>query len=528
MKLFLRSQRSFYSLCLFFLLATAFTLIAVPAFMLGGVTWDELFDFEGVDGAFWHGVNTIKGLDPDLSTITFDLEYFGNATRWPTYLFWRFLSTTPWESFSGLSRTATILSSSYIGLNHLNAAFFGFLGIVLASLIGWQLGGRRLAVLSAIFLALLPTWLGHSWMNSKDIPFATSYLIYTYGSVLLLSRHYRKPSSSWSSLPSLLRVIGVGLLLGSRIGSLPFVVIAECVYLVLLRRAYFRESISLVFGLILGYLLTPQAWDDPIAYPIAAIRFIGDRQGSASPLHTLAYIAVNLFESLPLLFVIGLGAFLLSFFYQSPSQKRLAEWTPLLLQLSLAPILLVIGSKSIYNELRHILFVYPPICVVSASGCLYCLKRLRSRNLARLLASVVGLALLLVLGLENVSLAPYQYIYRSDLARLLSPGLRVHRDYWGFSAREATIHCLKDDQCSSLISKVPYDLRSGDWNTDLFNGFRELLQSPTVIAAESIPTRLQLQISPYRDSCKSLVETTRTVFLPTPSRQLVSRVVNCS
>ena len=35
------------SLWPFILLAVAFILLAIPAFMLGGVTWDEIFDFEG-------------------------------------------------------------------------------------------------------------------------------------------------------------------------------------------------------------------------------------------------------------------------------------------------------------------------------------------------------------------------------------------------------------------------------------------------------------------------------------------------
>jgi len=522
------SARSVRSLWPLILLTTAFILLAIPAFVLGGVTWDELFDFEGVNGAFWHGINTIKGLNPDTSTITFDLEYFGNATRWPTYLFWRSLATTPWESFSGLSRTATILTGSYVGLNHLNAVIFGLLGIVLASLIGRQLGGRRLALWSAIFLALLPTWLGHSWMNSKDIPFATSYLIYTYGSVLLLARHSRKSCPSLFSAPSLLRALGIGLLLGSRIGSLPFVALAECVYIFLLRRAYLTASLSVILGLFFGYLLTPQAWNDPIGYPIEAIRFIGDRQGSASPLHTLAYIAYHLYESLPLLIIIGLGAFLYAIFCRSLFPQIVVEWTPLLLQLSIAPVLLVVGSKSIYNELRHILFVYPPICVLSASGWISCLERLPLRSVSRHLAALLGFILIVVLSLENVSLAPYQYIYRSDLARLFNPGLSVHRDYWGFSARETTARCLKDSQCLSLMSQVPYQLRSGDWNPDLFNGLRELLQSPRVINAKFPASNLELQISPILDSCTSLVETTRTVFFPVPARQLVSRVASCS
>ena len=523
-----RSTHFVRSLWPFFLLATAFMFLAIPAFLLGGVTWDELFDFEGVNGAFSHGINSIRGLNPDLSTITFDLEYFGNATRWPTYLLWRLLSTTPWESFSGLSRTATILGGSYVGLNHLNAVIFGLLGIVLASLIAGQLGGRRLAVWSSIFLALLPTWLGHSWMNSKDIPFATAYLIYTYGSVLLLVSNIRKSRQPLFSPSSLLRLLGIGLLLGSRIGSLPFIAFSECVYLLFLRRDYLRASLSVVLGLFLAYLVTPQAWGDPIGYPIEAIRFISDRQGSASQLQTLSYIFFHLYESLPLLLVIGLGAFLASSFNQSSLKKRVFVWIPVFLQLSIAPVLLVIGSKSIYNELRHILFVYPPICIFSSAGWLWFFERLRSRNFLRRFVLLFGLVLIFMLALENVSLSPYQYIYRSDLARLLTPGLGVHRDYWGFSARESTSRCLKDSQCSSLMSQVPYDLRSGDWNPDLFNGLRELLQSPSVIAVQSSPTSLQLQISPSRDSCKSLVETTRTVFFPTLKSQLVSRVANCS
>ena len=525
---FLWSVRSARSCWPFFLIATAFLLLAIPAFMLGGVTWDELFDFEGVNGAFWHGVNTIKGHDPDLSTITFDLEYFGNATRWPTYFLWRFLGTTPWESFSGLSRTATILAGSYVGLNHINASLFGLLGIFLTALIGRHLGGNRLAVLSAVFLFLLPTWLGHGWMNSKDIPLATSYLVYTYGSLLILRNKYQHPSRPVLRLSFLLRVIGIALLLGSRIGSFPFVAISECMYLVLLRRSYLKTGLAVILGMILAYLLTPQAWNDPLGYPIKAIRFISDRQGSPSPFHTLSYIVFHLFESIPLLILFGLSASLLVALFHFPSKRKAVEWMPVLLQFLVAPLILVLGSKSIYSELRHILFIYPSICLLSASGWLSCFETLESCLALRRFVLGLGLAFALMLALEDISLAPYQYVYRSDSARLINPGEGLHRDYWGFSARESTARCLKDSQCSYLISQVPFELRSGDWNSDLFTGLRELIQTADVFHAESSPTSLQLQISPSRDSCKSLVETTRTVLFPTPKSQLVSRVANCS
>ena len=514
-----------FTFLIFFFL---YLLLLCHSFLVGGVTWDELFDFEGVNGAFWHGLNTLKGLNPDLSTITFDLEYFGNATRWPTYLTWRFLGTTPWESFTGLSRTASILSGSYVGLNHLNAALFGLLGIIFVALIGLHLGGRRLAVLSSIFLLTLPTWLGHSWMNSKDIPFATSYLIYSYGSILLLSAKIDKPPAKARPSAFVSRFLGIALLLGSRIGAFPFVLTSELVYFLLLKRSYLRSSSALILGSFLAFLLTPQAWSNPIGYPIEAIRFIGDRQGSPSPFHTLSYIAFHLYETLPLLVVIGFLAFPLSVLFLTRSRQRLIIWMPVLLQLLIAPTLLIVGSKSLYNELRHILFIYPSICILSAAGWLRWIQSISALSYLRRALSFCACALFALLLVENVFLSPFQYLYRSDLARILDPGQSLHRDYWGFSARETTSRCLKDHHCSTRIAHVPYELRKGDWNPDLFDGLRELLQSPRVIESGPTDSLLQFQISPARDSCRSLVETTRTVLFPSPKQSLISRVADCS
>ena len=117
-------------------------LLALHSLSTGGVTWDEMFDFEGVNGAFWHGINWLKGAHPDLHTITFDLEWFGNATRWPTYLLWRLLMTLPWEQITSLSRNQIVLGSGYVGLNHLNAMVFALAGIGLSTALAWRLGGE--------------------------------------------------------------------------------------------------------------------------------------------------------------------------------------------------------------------------------------------------------------------------------------------------------------------------------------------------------------------------------------------------
>ncbi|MFM8606014.1 MAG: hypothetical protein ACKOBY_10930 [Cyanobium sp.] len=232
-------------------------LLAVHSLSVGGVTWDELFDFEGVNGAFWHGINWLKGTRPELSSITFDLEWYGNATRWPTYLLWRLLMSEPWERITSLSRAQIVLGSSYVALNHLNAMVFALLGIGLTGVLGTRLGGRRVGLLAAGLLLLLPAWLGHGWINSKDIPMAASYLLYTLGSTLLL-RGDRGGGP--------LRVVGIGLMTGSRVSSLAFIAIGEAVLSVWLGRQAPRRWLgSLGGGLLMGFLLTPQAWGIPSA-----------------------------------------------------------------------------------------------------------------------------------------------------------------------------------------------------------------------------------------------------------------------
>ena len=277
----------------------AWSLLAALSLQLGGVTWDEMFDFEGVNGAFWHGVNWLKGANPDLATITFDLEWFGNATRWPTYLLWRLLMIVPWEQVATLSRTQVVLLSGYFSLNHLNAMAFALAGIGLTAALAWRLGGRRAGVVAGGLLLLLPTWMGHGWMNSKDIPMATSYLLYTLGTTLLLRRERGGAA---------LRVMGIALMAGSRVSSLAFIAVGEALLLAWEgRRRPKRWLGSLAGGLLLGWLLTPQAWGDPFGYPRQAMAFISTRQGAGDGLATLRYLAANLLDLLPSPLLLGLA-----------------------------------------------------------------------------------------------------------------------------------------------------------------------------------------------------------------------------
>ena len=520
------------------------TVLALYSLAVGGVTWDEMLDFEGVNGAFWHGLNWLKGAHPDLTTITFDLEWFGNATRWPTYLLWRTLMLLPWEQITTLSRTQILLLSSYFSLNHLNAMVFALGGIGVTAALAGQLGGRRAGLFAGALLLLLPTWLGHGWMNSKDIPMAISYLLYTLGTTLLLRQ---RPGGA------ALRLVGIALMGGSRVSSLAFIALSEGLLLAWEGRRRPQPWLgSLVGGLALGFLLTPQAWGDPLGYPLAAMRFISQRQGAGDSPAALRYVASNLFDLLPSPLLLGLALLLLlsiagggsgagggsaaggqSAGAWIPSGRRLPPVPlvlPTLLQLLLPPTLLIVGGKSLYNELRHLLMIEPPLCVLGGLGYARGLTALRGgagrapRRLIRAVLAVAGVATAVLL-LELLLLSPYHYTYRSDLARLLggsgAPPLR--QDYWGFSGRETLSRCLKQPACATAFDQLPLQVDGASFNPDLINASADLLRPPPPAGPGGtllISTNPRTLAAP-----EGLAATERLTLLPLPRRTPLSGIV---
>jgi len=518
--------------------------LALYSLAVGGVTWDEMLDFEGVNGAFWHGLNWLKGAHPDLTTITFDLEWFGNATRWPTYLLWRTLMLLPWERITTLSRTQILLLSSYFSLNHLNAMVFALGGIGVTAALAGQLGGRRAGLFAGALLLLLPTWLGHGWMNSKDIPMATSYLLYTLGTTLLLRQ---RPGGA------ALRLAGIALMAGSRVSSLAFIALSEGLLLVWEGRRRPRAWLgSLAGGLALGFVLTPQAWGDPLGYPLAAMRFISQRQGAGDSPGALRYVASNLFDLLPSPVLLGL-ALLLALWIAGGGWAAEGGWAagggsagarsapgrrlppvplalPTLLQLLLPPTLLIVGGKSLYNELRHLLMIEPPLCVLGGLGYARGLTALRGgegrapRRLIRAVLALAGVATA-VLILELLLLSPYHYTYRSDLARLLggsgAPPLR--QDYWGFSGRDTLSRCLKQPACATAFAQLPLKVDGASFNPDLIHASADLLRPPPPPGPGGtllISTNPQTLAAP-----EVLAATERLTLLPRPRRTPLSGIV---
>ena len=516
----------------FLLILFAYVILAVNSLSIGGVTWDEILDFEGVNGAFWHAINTLKGAAPDYKTITFDLEYYGNFFRWPVYIFWRLTQVVPWENLSGLPRSSYVLASGYVGLNHLSSILFGLGSAFLLYRLALALRPSARFLAPALLLSL-PVWIGHSWFNSKDVPLAFAYTIYTYGSTLSIQSCratsqdaltriqvysiYVRNNCDW-----LLRTFGIAALVGSRLGMLPFLVISELVLFLInpTSRQFKRSASSFVLGIFGAYLATPQAWTSPLTYLRDTLDHYAARTSGGNAFETSLYISHHLFETLPLVLVIGILAFLLCF-KRATNPSLFSEFVPIGLQGVLVPLVLIVTGKSLYNELRQILFVYPSYVFFASIGIACLAADSRSIGpvvpvfLARRILLLMFSVFWIVLWLDNIMLSPYQYLYRSELSRILNPSASLNRDYWGFSVREVLGKCNRSESCSDELRRFPIVRNGWSWNPDL-------VDAVAFFVAPSIAPSTNLDIPNFEirifssnadlKSCETLAKVQRNPF----------------
>ena len=116
---------------------------------------------------------------------------------------------------------AVVLSNlvplSVVDTRHLLIALVGLLGILGAARIGRLLAGARGALCCALLLALIPSYYGHMFINSKDIPFAVGYIWSLYFLLLVLKEYPEIRTATALKLG-----VAIGLTLGIRVGGLLF------------------------------------------------------------------------------------------------------------------------------------------------------------------------------------------------------------------------------------------------------------------------------------------------------------------
>jgi hypothetical protein len=398
---------------------------------------------------------------------------------------------------------ARVLPWPRVEAGHLLDALLGWLGCIGVWRLARELGGPRAGLIALLLIATTPAYYGHMFANPKDVPFAATYAFALYYLAIALRRFPDVPSSLALRLG-----LAIGLAFAIRVGAFLLIAYAGLGFLLVLlvRRALIAAPLGTglrqlarpaLIALATSYAVMWSFW--PLAQqgllaPLAALRSMSSFDKGAErflfqgelftadqmPARYLpTYLAVTTPEPVLLLFVAALIIAALrlrarAHASQSPgavsstgpeplaAAVRACQIAVLAASVVLPIAYIIVRGAPVFNGMRHVLFVVPPLIVGAALCADWWLSALSMR------ARRLGYALIAAGTLWNaasiVALHPYQYLYFNSLAGGLQGALGFYEtDYWCASYREAVL-ALRSKLAASdpAFARTTYRVWSGD------------------------------------------------------------------
>lgn len=372
------------------------------------------------------------------------VDSYGYTFHYFSHLVSRVVALLLGEDFRALGSTSVNTQNALI-------AALGVVGCWAVGVVCREMFQSRHAELAGIVgVFLLPLWLGHSWMNQKDVPFAVGLACATAAATLAanLPRDGAITRTTIREL-ALAYVLAVSLTLGTRPGLAP-------VALPLLAFAAWQASrhgsqvqralITAGFGSVALVLITnPASIPNPVGWVwnglVVGRDFIGyagdvlfDGRLVRSADLGWWFLVKSFVSLLPLVSLVGLGSGVV-FLVLEVRRGRWLRVIPLAYH-SVVVAAVVIGlSGNNYNAGRQFLFIVLGWQMVGVLGLWW--VSLVARHQWRRPASLVIVALTAWLIIDHVSIFPYQYVYRNEIARQADNfAERGEFDYWGMAGRE--------------------------------------------------------------------------------------------
>ena len=345
---------------------------------------------------------------------------------------------------------------------HLATALVGVLGIAFTYMLGTTLGGRITGLVAAILLTLTPVYYGHMFANPKDVPLAA---LYSLALVAVVRWYQTWPSAGWRH--ALAVGASIGLAAAVRVGALVLLfVLAFAVALRLAtdwhrrtRRPWDSETLRSLVPLgaapliawVVMCIFWPFAMASPLRHPIEALRVFSRYSWPGNVLFGgRLYDAHNLpWDYLPRWFLVTMSDLTFMVVGVVVAMALLGRLWPLsgwfrgefavvLAAVVGPPAALVANHATLYDGLRHLLFIIPPLMAVLAHMLVSGLRASPHRRVRLIAALVLALAAAITIA-DMVRLHPYQYVYFN---RIVAGGLRgaageYETDYWGASLKEA-------------------------------------------------------------------------------------------
>jgi tetratricopeptide (TPR) repeat protein len=318
---------------------------------------------------------------------------------------------------------------------HIMSAIAGWFTLLFTILLAAEIAGWPTALFVLLLMSATPAFTGHALNNLKDIPFALGYVASLYFMIKWIPNRHQRPMGLWLGL-----IFSLAFLFSIRPGGLlAFAYLWAFTLFTLylerqqrqptqnLRRTLGELATITILAWLTGTLFWPYALENPLWHPIKSFLIMSDYpvtirqlfEGKLqwSDLLPWYYLPKMMFLTLPIAIFPGVALFaLLKPFRTGPFRMG----TSLIATAALFPVFWIIVTKAnVYGSWRHVLFVLPPLIIVSAMG----LKRTflllnQKRNKPQSLY-ILGLAVLLLLLWHplkfTIRYKPLHYLYFNQL-----------------------------------------------------------------------------------------------------------------
>ncbi len=366
---------------------------------------------------------------------------------------------------------------------HVMNALVGWLAMLFCGLLAYRLANWRAALFTFFLIFFSPRFLGHSFNNPKDIPFAMAYIFTIYYIVRFLQQ-FPKPTRKVSFYVAL----GIAMAISVRIGGLlliAYFAVFAAMYVLfttkvksLLSAESIKRIKKLLFygvglsiaGYFMGLIFWPYALEAPLSNPLKSLEVMSNFTVSLRQIYdgisiwsdkvpwfyTIKYILITI----PLSVIVG--AILYIFLLKKKNMQSF--WAFILLFSFAFPIFYIVYKHSnVYGGWRHAIFTYPTLVVAAGLGFNSLINLFRNKYLK---VSVAVLLVLLTLHpvIHTFKNHPYEYVYFNEIAGGVKGAYgKYELDYYVHSLKEASEWIKANAQKDSLVTGKK--IKVGAWIT---------------------------------------------------------------
>ncbi len=370
---------------------------------------------------------------------------------------------------------------------HLCNSLVGWATIFIAGLLAVSLAGYRAGFITILLFLVSARFIGHSWNNLKDIPFALGYLASIYFIILFIKAIKKAPYSynppTYNKHCLCYRNTNrrnLTLLLPTPIHGLYFANDYLGNRNLFTKKVIVKTSLLvigiIVFAYFLGIILWPFALESPLKNPWISyksmtqfpttLRQIFEGQVYWSDQLPWYYLLKYMVLTIPTVVLAGLWLFV--GFSKKIFENKNWIFTFFLIFSVVFPLFFIIaGGSNVYGAWRHVIFVYPPLVILSAMGIDIAFTFMKKKNI-----KIISLLILLILFTHPLRFMiknhPYEYLYFNEFSDGLKGAYgKYETDYYYHSIREASewlqSYLKENNKYGPEKIEVALNFPAGDW-----------------------------------------------------------------